>query len=112
MNNEIIPIYEPPLPQEIKVEAAQSCVTINMDEIPKNSVLIIKLNVNNPEEKMAVLPTIAKLFVPYKDILREKSVTVMMIGAAESIDIIPEAEMNKAGWHKKEQSLIINPFTQ
>jgi hypothetical protein len=83
---------------------------LNVDELKPNSVLVIKLDVKSPEEKMAVLPSFAKLINPYAQSLRDKRVTVMIMSKSESIESIPEAEMNKAGWFKKEKSLIINPY--
>lgn len=83
---------------------------INVNEIKDNSILIVKIDVPSPMHKMAVAPTFAKLLSPYGPKLREKNVTVMLMLATESIDIISEEEMNRAGWEKKEKSLIIKPF--
>ena len=83
--------------------------TINMDEVKENSVLIITINVAGPEEKMAVAPVFSKLLAPYAVELRKKHVTVMLMTANENLTNITEAEMNAAGWHKKEESLIITP---
>lgn len=96
-------------PQKVTLPT-DTVTTLNIDELKPNSVLVIKLDVKTPEEKMAVLPSFAKLINPYAATLREKRVTVMIMSKAESIESIPEAEMNKSGWFKKEKSLIINPY--
>jgi len=84
--------------------------TINMDDVKPNSVLVITINVDGPEEKMAVAPVFSKLLAPYASELRSKHVTVMLMTANENITNITEEEMNASGWFKKEKSLIINPY--
>lgn len=83
---------------------------LNLDTIQPNSILVIKIDVPSPLHKMAAAPSFAKLLQPHGQKLREKNVTVMLMMATESIDIVSEKEMNAAGWEKKEKSLIINPF--
>lgn len=99
------------LPPTIKLPApAEKVVTINVDDIRPNSILIINVDVANPIQKMAIAPTFAKLLAPYGPMLKEKGVTIMLMALHENINIVSEEEMNAAGWEKKEKSLIINPF--
>ena len=85
-------------------------VTLNMDDIKANSILVINIDVENPIQKMAVAPVFSKLLAPYAAKLREKGVTVMLMTLNETINTITEEEMNAAGWEKKAKSLIIKPF--
>ena len=89
---------------------AEKISILNIDEIRPNSVLIINIDVESPEEKMAVAPVFSRLLAPYTPLLREKRVTVMLMTSNENINVINEEDMNAAGWFKKEKSLIINPY--
>lgn len=93
------------------VVPADKVTIINVDEIKNNSVLIIKANLPSPTHKAAASSVFQKLLYPYIPILREKKVTVMIMDLKEDISIVPEEEMNAAGWEKKDKSVIINPFT-
>jgi len=84
-------------------------ITINIDDIKQNSILLVKLNIE-PEQKMTIFPILAKLFAPYASQLKNKKVSIMMLTLNENIEIVDEAEMNQSGWFKKEKSLIINPY--
>lgn len=109
MNEEIKPQEQPALPSEIQLPA-DKVTTINVDDIKPNSVLVINVDVETPMQKMAVAPVFSKLLAPYAATLREKKVTVMLMTLQENINIVTEEEMNRAGWQKKEKSLIINPY--
>jgi hypothetical protein len=98
-------------PSELQLPA-ERVVTINIDEIKPNSILVINIDVENPVQKMAVAPVFSKLLAPYAAKLREKGVTVMLMTLHESINLISEEEMERAGWEKKEKSRIINPFAK
>jgi hypothetical protein len=100
---------KPEIPPEVNLPA-DKITTLNIEDIKPNSILIITIDVQSPVQKMAVAPVFSKLLAPYAPQLREKGVTVMLMTANESIDLVSEADMNAAGWFKKEKSLIINPF--
>jgi len=96
-------------PGEVKLPAANA-VFINIDDIKENSIVVINIDVKSPEQKMAVAPTFGKLLAPYAMDLRKKHITVMLMALDESIELVSEEDMNKAGWFKKEKSIIINPY--
>jgi len=89
---------------------AEKVVVLNLDDVKPNSILVINVNIESPEEKMALAPVFARLLSPFSNILREKRVSVMLMSKNENINIVSEEDMNAAGWFKKEKSLIINPF--
>jgi hypothetical protein len=99
----------PEPPSVVDVPAAK-VTQINIDDIKPNTILIINIAVDSPEQKMAVAPVFGKLLAPFAKKLKEKGVTVMLMALNESITQISETEMNVAGWEKKEKSLIIKPF--
>jgi hypothetical protein len=96
-------------PAEVQLPA-DKVVSINVDDIKPNTILVINVDVDSPIQKMAVAPVFSKLLAPYTAKLREKGVTVMLMTLHENINLISEEEMNRAGWEKKAKSLIINPF--
>ncbi len=96
-------------PAEVRFPA-DKVVSINIDDIKPNSILVINIDVENPIQKMAVAPVFSKLLAPYAAKLREKGVTVMLMTLHENINLISEEEMSNAGWEKKAKSLIIKPF--
>jgi len=98
-------------PSELQLPANRM-ITINVDDINPNSILVINIDVVSPIQKMAVAPVFSKLLAPYAQKLRDKNVTVMLMTLHENINLITEEEMNKAGWEKKAKSLIINPFSK
>ena len=100
-------------PQEPAKEVqlpTEKVTIVNIDDIKPNTVLVITIDVDSPEAKMAIAPTFGKLLAPFAAQLREKKVTVMLMTTHESISLISEEDMNRTGWFKKEKSLIINPY--
>jgi len=75
-----------------------------LEELPKNSFLVIRVDVAGPMEKMAASSDIARGLARYTHILQEKRVTVMVMTPKESISILTEGEMNQAGWVRKESN--------
>lgn len=103
------PKPEEKLSPEIKLPTDKVTI-INVDEIKSNSIVIIKVEAESPTHKMAVAPMFQKLLSPYGPKLREKNVTIMLMTTKESLEVVSEAEMNRAGWEKKSKSLIISPY--
>lgn len=99
-----------PTPANVVDLPAEKVVAISLDDVKPNSILIINVNIETPEEKMALAPVFARLLSPFANILREKRVSVMLMSKNENINVVTEEDMNAAGWHKKEKSLIINPY--
>jgi hypothetical protein len=113
-NNEVqqeINTNTPTLSPEVKLPTDKVTI-INIDDIKPNSILLIKIDVETPIQKMAVAPAFSKLISPHGPKLREKNVTVMLMTSKETIEVVSEDEMNAAGWERKAKSLIINPFSK
>lgn len=85
--------------------------TYDFDNIPKNAVILIKLDVNDPMRVQMMQQVIAKqVLEPRIEILKQNRVCVLFMSAGDDISVMSEEEMSKAGWTKINKSLIINPF--
>ena len=81
-----------------------------LEELPDNSVLIIRVDVPGPMEKDAAASSLSQGLSKYENILRKKRVTIMVMTTKESFETvtresiaaITEEQMNKAGWYRKE----------
>ena len=83
---------------------------LDLDNIPQNSVVLIKLNVQDPMRVQMMQRAIAKqVLEPRIEKLKEKRVCILFMQAGDDITIMTEEDMKKAGWEKKEKSLIITP---
>jgi len=85
---------------------------LNFQDITPNTVLLVKVNVDDPEYAHAFQMGVVKhVLEPRFDLLKEKKVTVLFITDKDDLTVLSEKEMNEAGWEKKEKSLIIKPYS-
>ena len=83
---------------------------IDFDAIVPNSVILVKVNSDDPEYSHGFqMGVIKHILEPRFKMLKEKKVTVLFMTDKDSIEILTEADMAKAGWQKIEKSLIIKP---
>ena len=99
---------------ELVTEDAEAIVkfggTIDFDAAPKNSVLVVKISTEDHLYSNNIqMGIIERVLKPRMDILKEKRLTVLFMAANDDISLITEADMLKAGWVKKEPSLIVTP---
>ena len=84
--------------------------TLDIDNLPENSVLCIKVNIDNPEYAHNFQMGIVKqVLEPRFNKLKEKHVTVLFLGSKDDISVLTEKDMEKSGWIRKEPSKIIIP---
>jgi len=82
--------------------------TIDFDNLPKNSVVLIKLNVQDPIRIQMMQRAIAnQVLHPRQEKLKQNQICVLFMQSDDDISIMTEEDMNKAGWEKKEKKLII-----
>jgi hypothetical protein len=82
--------------------------TLDFDNIPQNSVLLIKLDISDPFRVQMMQKIITQqVLQPRIEKLKEKHVCVLFMQSDDDISIMPEEDMAKAGWVKKEPSRII-----
>lgn len=85
--------------------------TLDIDNIPFNSVILIKLNVTDPTHATQMQQAIAQqVLFPRNEKLKEKKACILFMETGDDISIMTEKEMNQAGWEKKDKPLIITPY--
>ena len=81
---------------------------INFDTLGNNSVLTVKIGLDDPVYSAKLQYAIVKqVLEPRAETLRAKKTTVLFMAGNDDISVISEEDMNKAGWEKKEKSRII-----
>lgn len=82
--------------------------TLDFDSVKENSVVLIKICVDDPLHLQMMQNVIVKqVLTPRIEKLKEKKVCVLFMRADDDISIMDEDDMKKAGWEKKEKSRII-----
>ncbi len=82
--------------------------TYDFDNIPKNAVVLIKLNVKDPMRVQMMQRAIAKqVLEPRVEKLKAQQVCVLFVQSDDDISVMTEEDMNKAGWEKKDKKRII-----
>ncbi len=106
-------------PQEPQIEltpAEEKAVevfskTLDLAAAPKNAVLIVKIGTDDHlYANNLQMGIIQRVLNPRVEILREKKLTVLFMAREDDIALLTEEDMSKAGWVKKEPSLIIQPW--
>jgi len=81
---------------------------IDFDNLPKNAVVLIKLNVQDPMRVQMMQRAIAKqVLEPRAEKLKANRTCILFMQSDDDISIMTEEDMNKAGWEKKDKKLII-----
>ena len=81
---------------------------VDFESVPENAVVMIKLNVQDPMRVQIMQRAIAKqVLEPRIETLKQKRVCILFMQAGDDISVMPEEEMNKAGWEKKDKSRIL-----
>ena len=81
---------------------------IDFDNLPKNAVVLIKLNVQDPLRVQMMQRAIAKqVLEPRAEKLKANRTCILFMQSDDDISIMTEDDMKKAGWEKKDKPLII-----
>jgi hypothetical protein len=91
-----------PIIQETETIGLDSIIEV--DNIKPNSVVIFRISKPN----QSILSSIQNFVSMYGDKLQEKQCSLLVLGKNAQIEVLNEEEMNKAGWEKKNKSLIIH----
>lgn len=82
--------------------------TLDFENIPANSVLAIKVNVEDPQYAHHFqMGVVRHVLEPRFSLLKDKKVTVLFMSHKDDLSILTEADMKKSGWIKQEPSRII-----
>jgi hypothetical protein len=98
-----------PVPTKAELSGAVGVVSINFDEIQPNSLIVIKVNPETPQQRAMVTQQLAAALKPLRDIIRAKSLALVVMGVEESLDVLNEEQMGAMGWQRKEKSRLIVP---
>lgn len=72
-----------------------------LDDIPNNSFILLRIDVAGPMEKYQAADNFLGELNRYQEIFRRKNLTLLIMTPKETIEILTEEEMNKAGWFRK-----------
>lgn len=98
----------PDVPGKLLSELVEISKGIDFDSLAENSVVLIKLNTDNPMRFEALQRGIVKQVLdPRFETLKKKRICVLFLQAGEGIEVLTEDDMKAAGWEKKEKSRII-----
>ena len=103
-------VPSPSIPPPALEKLVQWGNVVDLDNIPQNAIVMIKLNVTDPMRANMMHRAIAKqVLEPRIEKLKEKRVCILFMQTGDDISVMTENEMNQAGWEKKEKSRIIIP---
>ncbi len=110
MGRPLVPPVEK-TPPSILEEIVKWGGSFDFDNLPMNSVVIIKLNLDNPMRVQMMQRIIAKqVLEPRIETLKANRICVLFMNSDDDISVMSEEDMSQAGWERKDKSLIINPF--
>ena len=81
---------------------------INFNDTTEKSVIVLKLG-GDRGHKMRMHQAFVRFIQSRGELFKQKQFTVLFLESGDSLEVLSEEDMNKAGWHKKEKSLIIQP---
>lgn len=97
---------------EAEKEADQKILQLdqiyNFDNLAPNSVIVLKIG-GDAGHKFRMHQAFVRYIQSKGDLFKEKHFTVLFLEPGDSLDVLSEEDMEKAGWQKKEKSLIIRP---
>lgn len=100
-------VPEPTPPPDPKVTVPLTdWKTINFDELKPNSLLILKVKVDDVKQRLAVTQQLSRSFRPVLDIIKQKHIVMIVMSTEESFEALTEAQMNVFGWYKREGRII------
>lgn len=82
---------------------------IDFNATAEGSVIVLKVG-GDPLHKMRMHQAFVRFINARKELFKQKKFTVLFIEPGEDLSVLSEEDMEKAGWQRKEKSLIINPF--
>jgi hypothetical protein len=77
---------------------------IDFDKIEKNSVIIVKIGLDAKDPSYSAnlqLGIIKNVVEPRLQLCKEKNLTILFMAREDSVEVITEEQMKKAGWLKK-----------
>jgi len=98
----------PPTPPVLLEKLVKWGKSYDFDNLPKNAVVLIKLDVRDPMRVQMMQRAIAnQVLEPRRETLKSKQICVLFMEAGDNIEVMNEEDMKQAGWEKKDKKLII-----
>jgi len=105
----ILPTEDPPDLKAAYDKLVEIDQIIDMESLNRNSVVVIRLH-GDEGHRIRMHQAFTRFFETKKTVFNEKKLTVLFLTEGDSIETIPEKEMNAVGWYRRDKSLIVNPF--
>lgn len=96
-----------PVDPVVKLPPATEVVTINLEELKSNSVVVIKIAPEGMQQRMAATQQIAMALRPLREQIQAKNIAFIVMGTGEGMEVVDEDQMKELGWEKKEKPRII-----
>ena len=106
--NELVLVERSQVDKEDDEKLLQIDNVIDFDNLVPNSVIVLKIG-GDTGHKMRMHQAFVRFINSKGDLFKEKKFTVLFLEPEDSLEVLTEEDMNKAGWQKKEKSLIIKP---
>ena len=107
VSQSLVPI---PAPTKTELPNATKLIAINIDELKPNTVLIVKIDPEGMQQRIAASKQIAMALRPLMEKMREKNISIIVMGTNEGMEVLDEERMGELGWEKKDKSRIITPY--
>jgi hypothetical protein len=108
-NEIVIPVEKSPEEKEAEAKITQIDAVIDFVGLPKHAVIVLKVG-GDAMHKMRIHQAFVRFFKSKQSILKEKELTILFLEPGDGLEVLTEEDMDKAGWQKKEKSLIVKPF--
>ena len=81
---------------------------LDLKNMEPKSVIVLRIG-GDAGHKMRMHQAFVRFVQSKGDLFKQKELTVMFLEPGDYIDVLTEEDMDKAGWVKKDKSLIITP---
>ena len=106
--NELVIVERSRIEIDVDEQIVKIDNVIDFNNLAKNSVIVLKIG-GDTGHKMRMHQAFVRFINSKGDLFKEKKFTVLFLEPEDSLEVLTEEDMDKAGWQKKEKSLIIKP---
>lgn len=107
-NKELVLVDRNSIEKEFDDKLIEINNVIDFDNLAPNSVIVLKIG-GDMGHKMRMHQAFVRFAQSKSNLFEEKKLTVLFLEPEDSLEVLTEEDMDKAGWQKKEKSLIIRP---
>ena len=107
-NKELVLVERSQIEKDVDEKIVEIDNVIDFDNLAPNSVIVLKIG-GDTGHKMRMHQAFVRFINSKGNLFKEKKFTVLFLEPDDSLEVLTEEDMDKAGWQKKEKSLIIKP---